>query len=330
MSVDDGPWPARIARARRLAADHSSTAEALEFYAKLAEFQERLVRSMSTRRFAANPPPDPGPSAFIATLDQPRYRALAPKLLSWLQRSAPRPLAASAQRLLDDDPSDRQRMFDAYWAWAIRGEAMHDDTRAFVVEAVLQPFAESMARNREPGLSAVALAKAETGPPSLGGLSMPSFGASAMAALRAATAESRKQDESRDEEGEPDTGVLNVKLARCPACGGRPVVGLLREHGHGAKRTLVCGLCSTEWRVPRVTCPSCGEGRFDRLTTIRADHFPNARLDVCSTCRTYFKTLDLSRDNTMVASVDDLATLALDLWAREQGYTRLRPHLLRL
>jgi hypothetical protein len=296
MSVDDGPWPARIERARRLAADHSSTAEALEFYAKLAEFQERLVRSMSTRRFAANPPPDPGPGAFVATLDQPRYRALAPKLLSWLQRAAPRPLAASAQRLLDDDPIDRQKMFDAYWAWALRGEAMHDETRGFVVEAVLQPFAESMARSR-PAVARHDGAVGEEGGPA---------------------------------EDEGETGVLNVARARCPACGGRPVVGLLRELGHGAKRALVCGLCSTEWRVPRVTCPSCGEGRFDRLTAIRADHYPNARLDTCSTCRTYLKTLDLSRDNTMVASVDDLATLPLDLWAREQGYTRLRPHLLRL
>jgi formate dehydrogenase maturation protein FdhE len=28
--------------------------------------------------------------------------------------------------------------------------------------------------------------------------------------------------------------------------------------------------------------------------------------------------------------VDDLATLPLDLWAREQGYQRIRPNLLRL
>jgi FdhE protein len=295
MAVDDGPWPVRIARARRLATDHASAAEVLEFYAKLAEFQERLVRSMSTRRFAASPPPDPAPQAFVATLDQPRYRSLVPKLLSWLQRTAPLPLAASAQRLLDDDPTDRQRMFDAYWSWAIGGEPMHDETRAFVVEAVLQPFAESMARNREPG--------AGSREPGAGG---------------------------RETEEEADTGVPGVALARCPHCSGRPVVGLLREQGHGAKRALVCGLCSTEWRVPRVTCPSCGEGRFERLTAIRAHHFPNARLDTCSTCRSYLKTLDLSRDNTIVASVDDLATLPLDLWAREQGYTRLRPHLLRL
>jgi hypothetical protein len=323
MVVDDGPWSARIARARALAVDRTSTAEALEFYATLAEFQERLVRSMSTRRFAAGSPPDPGPRAFVATLDQPRYRALVPKLLSWLQRAAPLPLASSAQRLLDDDPTDRQRMFDAYWAWAVGGAEMRDETRGFVVEAVLQPFAESMARNRQSGVrpeSGVgpASARDDSAEPRRG------------PAESAAGPEGGNRDSGGDGEGEPDTGVLNVELTRCPACGGRPVVGLLREKGHGAQRTLVCGLCSTEWRVPRITCPSCGEGRFDRLTAIRAESFPNARLDTCSTCRTYLKTLDLARDNTMVASVDDLATLPLDLWAREQGYARLRPHLLRL
>ena len=119
-------------------------------------------------------------------------------------------------------------------------------------------------------------------------------------------------------------------LTRCPTCGGRPVVGVLREAGHGARRALICGLCGTEWRVPRISCPGCGESRFDALTTIRADAYPHAQVDVCSSCRTCLKTLDLSRNNTMIPIVDDLATLPLDLWAREQGFTRLRPHLLRL
>lgn len=283
MVVDDGPWTARIARARRLAVDHASAAEVLEFYARLVEFQERLVRGMSTRRFAAGPVSDPAPQALIASLDQARYRALVPKLLSWLQRAAPHPLAASAQRLLDDDPSDRQRMFEAYWAWAAGSGASPDETRAFVVEAVLQPFAESIVLTRG--------------------------------------------EAARDHAGAPrEPG----DASRCPACGGRPVVGMLREAGQGARRSVACGLCSTEWRVPRACCPSCGEARHDALATIRAENFPAAQLDACASCRVYVKTLDLTRDNTMVPIVDDLATLPLDLWAQEQGYTRLRPHLLRL
>jgi FdhE protein len=56
----------------------------------------------------------------------------------------------------------------------------------------------------------------------------------------------------------------------------------------------------------------------------------NARIDACDTCRTYIKTIDLTRDGLAIPAVDDLATLPLDLWARERGYQRLYPNLLRV
>ena len=45
---------------------------------------------------------------------------------------------------------------------------------------------------------------------------------------------------------------------------------------------------------------------------------------------TYVKTIDLTRDGLAVPVVDDLASVTLDLWARERGYQRLYPNLLRL
>jgi FdhE protein len=116
----------------------------------------------------------------------------------------------------------------------------------------------------------------------------------------------------------------------CPACGGRPAVGVLREEGHGARRRLVCGLCLTEWNFHRVVCASCGEERFDALPVYTADALAHVRVDACDTCRYYVKTIDTTRNGLAVPVVDDLATLALDLWARERGYTRLRSNLLRL
>lgn len=118
--------------------------------------------------------------------------------------------------------------------------------------------------------------------------------------------------------------------ARCPVCGGQPVVALLREEAHGAKRSLVCGFCLTEWRTGRIECLACGETRFETLPVFRAEELPAARLDACDACRTYVKTIDLTKDGTAVPIVDDIATLALDLWARERGYRRLRQGLLRL
>jgi FdhE protein len=118
--------------------------------------------------------------------------------------------------------------------------------------------------------------------------------------------------------------------ALCRFCGDRPSVGVLREAGHGARRSYVCGLCLTEWPAPRLGCVACGEFAFDRLSVYRADEMAAARVDACDTCRVYLKTIDLTRDGHAVPVVDDLATVSLDLWAREQGYRRLRPHLLRV
>jgi formate dehydrogenase accessory protein FdhE len=117
---------------------------------------------------------------------------------------------------------------------------------------------------------------------------------------------------------------------RCPVCGGKPVVGVLREEGHGARRRLVCGLCLTEWDYLRVVCVRCGEQRFDALPVFSAEQYPLARVEACDTCQSYLKTIDASRDGRAVPVVDDLATITLDLWAREQGYARVRTNLIRI
>jgi FdhE protein len=114
----------------------------------------------------------------------------------------------------------------------------------------------------------------------------------------------------------------------CPFCASPPAVATLREAGHGARRSLLCGLCQTEWSVPRIGCTACGEAHFEKLPVFNAETIPAARIDACDSCRHYLKTIDFTRDGQVVPLVDDLATLSLDLWARDQGYRRLRPHML--
>ena len=116
---------------------------------------------------------------------------------------------------------------------------------------------------------------------------------------------------------------------RCPSCGGFPVVGVLREEGHGARRALVCARCATEWAYRRVACPGCGEREFDALPVYTAAPFEHIRVEACDRCRRYLKTVDLSKDGLAIPLVDDLASLSLDLWARAEGYVRLRDNLLR-
>lgn len=126
-----------------------------------------------------------------------------------------------------------------------------------------------------------------------------------------------------------DSSLLPPDLpSRCPFCDDPPVVGVLREEGEGAKRSLVCGLCLTEWKYLRLVCPSCAERRFDALPVFTSEQIPGARVEACDTCRHYLKTIDLTRDGRAVPYVDDLATVSLDLWAQNQGYARLRSNLL--
>ena len=115
----------------------------------------------------------------------------------------------------------------------------------------------------------------------------------------------------------------------CPHCTA-PVVSLLREAGHGARRSQFCGVCLTESPAPRLGCTSCGEQRVEALPVFRSEDTEPARIDACDTCRAYMKTIDLTRDGTACPIADDLATVSLDLWAREHGYHRVRPNLLRL
>jgi FdhE protein len=119
----------------------------------------------------------------------------------------------------------------------------------------------------------------------------------------------------------PDAGPL------CPICGGKPVASVLRPEGHGAKRSLLCAMCSTEWSFPRVMCPACGEQSFEKLPVHKADEFAHMRVDCCDTCRSYIKTVDLATNGLAVPQVDEIATIPLDLWARQQGYVKLELNL---
>ena len=81
---------------------------------------------------------------------------------------------------------------------------------------------------------------------------------------------------------------------------------MLREAGHGAKRSLLCGLCLTEWPSMRLVCAGCSESQFEKLPVFRADEYDAVRVDACESCRTYIKTIDLTGMGAAVPVVDDL------------------------
>ena len=117
----------------------------------------------------------------------------------------------------------------------------------------------------------------------------------------------------------------------CFACGGAPQVASLRDLpdavGH---RSLTCSMCSTEWRFQRLTCPGCGEIEAGRLPVHTAESIDHVRVDACRTCSRYIKTVDLRKEGNAVPLVDELASVALDIWAHEQGWKKLRVNVLGL
>ena len=118
----------------------------------------------------------------------------------------------------------------------------------------------------------------------------------------------------------------------CPSCGGLPQLSYHSLSGEplvSGPRYLLCSRCSHSWIFSRMTCASCGESNGTRLPIYQeAERFPHARVDGCSTCRRYLLTFDLRRDSRAVPIVDELACLPLDLYARDQGLTKITPNLM--
>ena len=127
----------------------------------------------------------------------------------------------------------------------------------------------------------------------------------------------------------PATDASDVHgQTRCRVCGSPPLVATLRDlPGALGSRGLVCGRCGSERRARRLTCAYCGESRADRLRVHTAETVAHIRVDECSTCRRYIKTIDLRRRGDAAPLVDELASPELDLWAREQGLTTGRANL---
>jgi FdhE protein len=113
----------------------------------------------------------------------------------------------------------------------------------------------------------------------------------------------------------------------CPTCGEKPVAAVLRPEGDGAKRFLLCSRCFNEWEFRRLLCPSCGEEDKDRLPVYTAEEFPHIRIEACDRCKVYLKAIDLTKNGLAVPEVDELASVVLDVWASEHGYTKLQTNL---
>lgn len=244
-------WERRIARASELRSRFPESAGVLVFYSHIARYQKTIADRLSFQ-------PATDPLVLMSCFSG---------LFELVDREGPPELSNYAREQLKASSAQEELLADCWSGNPPNGEAAK-----FFGRALLQPFAEGLARRGKP---------------------------------------EKQSTESR-----------------CPFCNSPPVTGVLRGEGEGAKRSLICSLCATEWQFRRIVCPGCGEEDRDRLPVYLAETIDFVRVDACDTCRTYIKSVDLTKDGHAVPVVDEMATLALTVWAEEHGYSKVETNLL--
>jgi FdhE protein len=108
----------------------------------------------------------------------------------------------------------------------------------------------------------------------------------------------------------------------CPICGAWPTLAELRGLEHN--RRLRCGRCGGDWPLPVLHCPFCDEVRHDQLSSLLPEgEEQTRRIDTCNTCKGYVKAFTTLRPMSLRSlTLEDLASVELDIVARERGYTR--------
>jgi FdhE protein len=105
----------------------------------------------------------------------------------------------------------------------------------------------------------------------------------------------------------------------CPVCGSWPA---LVESLAGA-RVLRCSFCALAWSLPTEACLYCGEGGSAFVTSSPDPARPDRRLEVCGSCRSYVKTVDVTEPAPFpLLAIADLETMDLDVLAMQDGYRR--------
>ena len=314
MPVNGRKWDRRIARARELAETYSFARQILLFYSQLANFQKGSYLQYSSGTFATRaratgvPPVNShgqdahgtswgeALSSLPAAPDDIDLGHLLTRwrpFLSMMEGEAPGPLAEFARGLKANGAAAGAALLRAAWP------------------------ASRPANERRDGLDALSRDAPRTPaqPPELNPFE--SFCARAFFQPYAEFLADRAE-----------APAPPVRLSTCPYCASPPLVGVLRPEGEGAKRSLVCSFCRTEWNYLRIACPACDERREEKLCVYTAPNFEAVRVEACGTCQGYILTVDLTKNGLAVPEVDALAAIPLTLWADEKGYQKVTHNLL--
>jgi len=312
-------WDQRIERARELAKAHPFSAEILSFYCKLTAFQKTSYLQFQSDsgsqdlRHGSRPPPlDDADLGLLLTRWSP--------FLSLIASEAPASLAEFARGLSSRGPHAGTALLRSVWPAAPpAANEIGSDVGTPLVRARMTLPQQLTTTRVAPTLSGEcesAHPKLPVQPPKHN----PCEGFCAQAFLQPYA------------EFLADRAHVPPPFRRpvCPYCGSPPLVGVLRPEGDGAKRSLVCSFCRTEWDYLRIACPACEEGREDRLCVYSTPAVAGVRVEACDTCGAYIKTIDLTLNGLALPEVDELAAVPLTLWADERGYSKVAPNVMGL
>jgi FdhE protein len=119
--------------------------------------------------------------------------------------------------------------------------------------------------------------------------------------------------------GDLDAALDTWNRGYCLACGSWPAVAEVVS-GH---RTLRCSFCATGWELTRYACIYCDERGEKFVTAAPDEERKDRRVEVCSRCGGYLKTIDLTELSPFpLLSISDIETTDLDVAAMEHGYVR--------
>ena len=297
-------WQERIYRAKTLAGEYPFASEILTFYSKVAEFQESLYERIESAASANNK--DVGGATGVSPVKNAPVR-FGPAC-SDAKKQNPPPIVAGPPEL-----SVLLASFTSFLALVENNGPPNLAEAARQLDSASNEVQTELLNDFWDGPRASGDASAANG-----SLSNEFF------------ARTFLQPYAEFTRLRADTSIKGYTGSVCPFCGRKPGVAVLRPLGDGGQRSLVCSFCLGEWEFRRIVCAGCGEEDHKKLPVYSAEQFAHVRVDCCDHCQRYLKTVDFTKTGLADPIVDELATVPLDLWAREHGYEKLELNLLQL
>ena len=106
----------------------------------------------------------------------------------------------------------------------------------------------------------------------------------------------------------------------CLVCGAPATLAELQNNEQ--EKHLRCGACGADWQVKRLRCVQCGNDDHRTQHLLYTEGMRDTlRIEACDVCKGYIKVVaSFSPASPEMIPIEDLATIQLDILAREHGY----------